>query len=271
MSAGDRGVAEPTPADWTGGQPLARSARQLLWRTWKVASLPLGAIGLFNLVARREELIELSQSLHFLVGWWRYLTYVLFSWIHLNLDGTTRDAIVLLLVATGAVNVKTEIEHHRSVFVRVIDLYTIALIGRPTGADVYEPPEKPFIERRDYIWRVIFIIGGSVALLFILRGNVVAICTIFLTTIVLFLLIPLSNTFPSQRGLINVVAFPISLLSIPMLFYMSLLMLLADGRKYIALTAGLCASLLLTNALFVRLGDPLLQMLQSVPSAPPRP
>lgn len=76
----------------------------------------IGIIGVFNLVANAQDLMELSETIHLLVDWWHYFTKILFSWLRIDLPNDVRDAVIVLALMTGAGNLYYLREHGETWF-----------------------------------------------------------------------------------------------------------------------------------------------------------
>jgi len=65
-----------------------------------------GVIQGYNLIARRNEIAELSQSVQYLAAWWHYAVSIPFKFIPIPFSPLERDLLALMLIGTTAASLK---------------------------------------------------------------------------------------------------------------------------------------------------------------------
>lgn len=262
MARGRKPVAPPA----TAGPEAHAVRRSLTVAIWLRVSVAVSALSAVNVVTHLHEFHELSESLGWLVGWWRFGVSTLFGWLHLHLRPITQDCLVLLGLALGVGNLTL---HSR---------FGLGLLGllRRTRALREGTPEGGIFadlqggsQRAAGIWALLFI-GLGVLVLIVLGGqfHVVgavmaasALCAVAVTLPRIRSAEPLRP--PSGPGEIL-----LATASLPFLLAAVVFAMLSYFRRPIGWTAGLVALVLAVNALFVRIPDPIWPALDNLRKPP---
>ncbi|HTU12407.1 MAG TPA: hypothetical protein VMG08_16065 [Allosphingosinicella sp.] len=92
--------------------------------------LGLGALQAYNIVTRHQDVLSLSQSIHLIVEWWRYVISLPFLWLDIRLPLLHREILALLLFFGAAANAAWLKQHGHSLIRGLIrEARSITLIG----------------------------------------------------------------------------------------------------------------------------------------------
>lgn len=82
----------------------------------KLLAVLMSAVQGYNIFSHVSSILTLSQSIHFLIAWYRYYIGFPFRWLNLNISSFDQDLIVLLAIAFSAASYSWKQNYGVSIF-----------------------------------------------------------------------------------------------------------------------------------------------------------
>lgn len=253
---------------------------------WGVVSSALVILGILNLFDLIDWLENLSSSLHWLVGWWRFIVASFFALLDLKLSELTQTILALIAIATSAAAAYSAAIHRRSAvgFVLKRAYERMQRDDRPwewkTGEELnsYEPI---FFDEEDLVALFIYVIGMIAAAITLCEDSelirkimIGSLCAM----LVFALLVKTGFYWPVINSVRHRLKIPravsVALITVPVIPVALLFLVpavIAPFKRASGWIVGCVVVMLVGNWLAVNFLDPVIPLLKNLPAAPPPP
>lgn len=252
---------------------------------WAVASSVFTVLGLINLFDLIEWIENLSASLQWIVGWWRYFSAYMFYIIGINISEIAQTIILLIAIATSSASIYSFMLHRQSAFGFILRRGWKREIAqpRPLGRNGPEEYQPRFIDEENLDALIAGVGGMVMAVIFLseeypIIGKAVIFSSIFSITMAMlgrteFFHSILTLSRDNRRVITRIfIALFIFIPSIPFLLLFLIPAAVAPFKKAVFWTVGAVALLLAGNWAAINFVDPLLlPLLKNLPEAPEAP
>ena len=86
-------------------------------------TLFFGILHFYNIVAHSNNLLDLSNSIHWITDWWDYCVWLLFDWLNIEIPKVVRNLVVMYFLCVGIVNYALIRDGHPSLFYLFADMF----------------------------------------------------------------------------------------------------------------------------------------------------